>query len=252
MNLIRVIPLLCFSQRSLIKTQRYSDWKYLGDPINVVKIFNEKKVDEIILLDIDATCKNHAPNIEFIKEFSAEAFMPLSYGGGIRTIDHIASIFNSGLEKVTLGARAIEDVNFVREASLTFGSQSIAVSLDVKKVDSTNYAVFTHRGNKKWSKTPLEYAQILQEAGAGEIILNDINRDGMMCGYNLELINSITQAIEIPLVAATGASVLEDFKKAVEAGASAVAASSFFSLLGPLHAPLPTYPSQKVLEKLFS
>jgi imidazole glycerol-phosphate synthase subunit HisF len=252
MKRIRVIPALLIQDGGLVKSIKFKDHKYVGDPINAVKIFNEKEVDEIVILDISATAEKKAPNILVIKEIASEAFMPLGYGGGITKLQEIKELITAGVEKIVLNTSAFENPKLVSEGAAYVGSQSIVVSIDVKKNLWGKYKVFVKNGSKNTDIDPVEYAKQMQKAGAGELFLNSIERDGTFGGYDTELIRSVAKAVDIPVVAIGGAAEVEDFAKAVQSGASAVSAGSMFVFQRPHRAVLISYPAQKELkEKLF-
>lgn len=248
MKRIRVIPVLLLQNGGLVKSVKFSDYKYVGDPINAVKIFNEKEVDEIVILDISATAAKRPPNISQIKEIASEAFMPLAYGGGITRLDEISELINAGVEKAVVNTGAYLSPELVTAGAKHIGSQSIVVSIDVKKDFLGKYKVFIYNGSKNTKMDPVEYAKKMQDAGAGEIFLNVIDRDGTYSGYDLALIKKITQALQIPVVVCGGAAVVEDFARAVQHGASAVAAGSMFVFQRPHNAVLISYPLQDELK----
>lgn len=252
MLLTRIIPTLLIDGPALIKTREFKNWKYLGDVVNTIRIFNEKKVDEIILLDVTATSLRKAPRLSLIQEVSQEAFMPFCYGGGVTTVKQIGDILSIGAEKVSINSAVHENPLLIKEAVSCFGSQSIVVSIDILPSSDGRWKVFSHRGKKEHPIDPIEYARKVQDMGAGEILLSDISRDGRKSGYNLEIIKRITDEIDIPLIACCGAKTIEDLKRAMDAGASAVAAGSLFSLIGNLDTPLVTYPSNTQMETLFT
>jgi imidazole glycerol-phosphate synthase subunit HisF len=253
MKRIRVIPTLLIQDGGLVKSIKFKDYKYVGDPINAVKIFNEKEVDEIVILDISATAEKKTPNILAIKEMASEAFMPLGYGGGITKLDEIKQLITAGVEKVVLNTSAFENPKLVSEGAAYVGSQSIVVSMDVKKNLWGKHKVFVRNGTKNTDIDPVKYAMQMQRVGAGELFLNSIERDGTFGGYDTELIRSVAKAVGIPVVAIGGAADVVDFAKAVQSGASAVSAGSMFIFQRPHRAVLISYPSQKELkEKLFS
>jgi len=253
MRRIRVIPVLLLHKGGLVKSVRFKNYRYVGDPINAVKIFNEKEIDEIVVLDVDASREKRAPNLAQVKEIAGEAFIPLAYGGGISTIDEIKKLFYLGIEKVVLNYQAFANPSLLTEAARLVGSQSVVASIDVKKNLFGKYKVYVKNGGEGTGMDPVSYAQKMQEAGAGEIFLNSIDRDGTYGGYDLELIKSLSQILTIPLVACGGASGTEDFERAVHAGASAVAAGSLFVFQRPHNAVLISYPSQQELkDKLYS
>ena len=249
----RVIPCLLLRGWGLIKTIKFDNPQYVGDPINTVRIFNKKEVDELIFLDIVATNQKKSPPFQIIEEIASECFMPIAYGGGLRSLDDIKKIFNLGVEKVAINSFAVEDPTFVKKASQMFGSQSIIVSIDVKKNFWGKYRVQTNGGEKVTKYNPVDFAQLMEEMGAGEILLTSIDRDGTYEGYDTTLINSVTNAIGIPVIASGGAGNTEDFRKAVmDGGASAVAAGSMVVYQGPHRAVLINFPDKTELDKALS
>ncbi|HVS95282.1 MAG TPA: AglZ/HisF2 family acetamidino modification protein [Puia sp.] len=253
MRRIRVIPVLLIHEGGLVKSVRFKDYRYVGDPINAVKVFNEKEIDEIVILDIDATREKRPPDFRKIREIAEEAFMPLAYGGGITSIDEAKQLFNLGVEKVIVNYTAVHDPGFVTALARQVGSQSVVVSVDVKKNILGKYRVFTKNGREDTGEEPVSFAKKMQDAGAGELFLNSIENDGTYRGYDLALVTKVSGALGIPLVACGGASRVEDFAAAVSAGASAVAAGSMFVFQRPHQAVLISYPGQQELkEKVFS
>jgi cyclase len=249
---IRVIPSLLIHKGGLVKSVQFKNYKYVGDPINAVKIFNEKEVDEIALIDIDATKENRPPNFEAIAEIASEAFMPMSYGGGVNSIEHIKRILLSGFEKVIINKALHTNIKLVTEAANLIGSQSVVASMDIKKSFLGGYKIYTDNGKNSINIKPEQFAKTLENAGVGEILINNIDTDGTYKGYDLELIHKISSNISIPLIAIGGAGSIEDFVKAKQAGASAVGAGSMFVFQRPHQAVLISYPSQKEFkEKLF-
>lgn len=237
----------------LVKSIKFKDHKYVGDPINAVKIFNEKEVDEIVILDISATAEKRPPNLQQIREIAGEAFMPLGYGGGITKLEEIRELITAGVEKVILNTSAYENPDLVKGGSRYVGSQSVVVSMDVGKNFWGKYKVYIRNGTKSIEVDPVAYARQVEKAGAGELLLNSIDRDGTYAGYDTELISLISKAVNIPVVALGGASSVEDMASAVRSGASAVSAGSMFVFQRPHRAVLISYPQQKELkEKLFS
>ncbi len=252
MRIKRVIPCLLLRNNGLVKTIKFKDSVYVGDPINAVKIFNEKEVDEIVFLDIDATKNKREPSFGLIQKIASECFMPFSYGGGIDSLQQMEKIIKSGAEKIIVNSNAFLQKNFIRKAVTHFGSSTIVVSIDVKKRFLEGYTVFTNGGSLNTGKKPVEYAKDMEDQGAGEIFLNSIDRDGTMEGYDIELIKTVSQSVKVPVIACGGAGKLSDFSKAVkEGGASAVAAGSFFVFQGKRRAVLITYPSYSDITKLF-
>lgn len=251
MRRIRVIPVLLLKDGGLVKSVKFKDYRYVGDPINAVRIFNDKYVDEIAILDISASKRKQEPNIDLISEIASEAFMPLSYGGGISTVKQIEQILYNGVEKVTLNYNAFHNPTLITEAAKQFGSQSIVVSIDAKKGVFGKYKGYTLGCSENTGSNPLELAKKAEDLGAGEIFLNSINQDGTYQGYDLELINQVSKAIGIPLIACGGAGTINDFSKAVKKGASAVAAGSMFVFQRPHQAVLISYPTQLELENFY-
>jgi len=251
MLLTRTIPVLLLHGHGLNKTRQFEYWKYLGDPVNAVRIFNEKEVDELIVLDIDASRDGFDPRIKEIVELAGECFMPMAYGGGIKTLDQIKQLLSEGIEKVSLNTAAHDTPTLVEAAARSFGSQSVVVSIDVRRLADGAYSVFSNCGRVDRKVDPVEFAVHAQNLGAGELLLYDIDRDGMQGGYNLDLIKNVSAAVDIPVVAAGGAGKLEHLRQAIAAGAHAVAAGSQFVLIGRLDAVLISYPQQQELENLY-
>lgn len=245
----RVIPILLLRDRGLVKTVKFQNPTYIGDPINAVRIFNDKEVDELVFLDITATIENHPPQFDLIHDIATECFMPFGYGGGVHDINTAQKLLKIGSEKVVLNSAAL-DLKFIEEAAEIFGSQSVVISIDAKRQRGGKYRVFTHSGTVKTKKSPYEFAKEVEAAGAGEIFLNSIDRDGTMEGYDLELLLQVTDAVSIPVVAAGGAGHLKHFQEAIEkGGASAVAAGSMFVFHGSHRAVLINYPTQEELKR---
>lgn len=249
----RVIPVLLIQDGGLVKTVKFKDPIYVGDPINAVKIFNEKEIDEIVILDIDATKQNRGPDMVKIKEIAGEAFIPLAYGGGISTIEQVKELFYLGVEKVILNYQAYKNPGLISAAAGLVGSQSIVASIDIKKNWLGKYKVMVKNGKEDTGFDPVAFAGKVTEAGAGEIFLNMIDRDGTYTGYDLDIIEVITRSVKVPVIVCGGASSLEDFRLAIQKGASAVAAGSFFVFQRPHRAVLISYPGQQELkEQVFS
>ncbi len=249
----RVIPCLLLKNQGLVKTVKFKDPKYVGDPINAVKIFNDKEVDELLFLDITATRDRKRPPMKVIAEIASECFMPLAYGGGIRSMEDVRQIFAVGVEKVCINTHAVEEPEFIRQASDIFGNQSIVVSLDVKKSIFGKYEVHTHGGTKNRRLDPVDHAVRMEQMGAGELILNSIDRDGTQQGFDIDLIRKVTSAVNIPVVACGGAGTVAHFREAVkQGGASAVSAGSMFVFHGKHRAVLISYPGQDELKKAFA
>ena len=235
----------------VVKSVKFKDHKYLGDPINAVKIFNEKEVDEIVILDISATAAKRPPDVARIKDIVSEAFMPLAYGGGITKMEEVDSLISSGVEKIILNTAAT-NASLIEEAAKLVGSQSIVISIDVKKNWLGQYKVYIAGGSKSTGLDPIDFARRVADAGAGEIVLQSVDNDRTFQGYDLGLKKRVSEQVSIPLVALGGAGSISDLRNAVEHGASAVAAGSMFVLQRPHRAVLISYPSQKELkEKVF-
>jgi cyclase len=248
----RIIPCLLLKGKGLVKTVRFKNPTYVGDFINAVKIFNDKQVDELVFLDITATVEHRKPPLAQIAKITEECFMPLAYGGGIRELADIKQLLNLGVEKVCLNACAVENPALITAAANLFGSQSIVVSIDARKTRLAGYRVFTHSGTKNTHFDPIQFAMQMERAGAGELFLTAIDRDGTMQGYDLELIQSVAQAVTIPVIACGGAGSLDDMARAISpSGASAAAAGSLFVFQGKHRAVLITYPSPRELQKAF-
>jgi cyclase len=249
----RVIPVLLLRNRGLVKTVRFKNATYLGDPINVVKIFNDKEVDELLFLDIDATIEGRRPPFDYLGEIASECFMPLGYGGGVRNLEDVNTILSVGIEKVAVNSYAVENPNFVRQVADRVGSQSVVVSIDVKRNLLGRYQVVTRGGRKTTNLDPVEFAVSVAQMGAGEISLNSIDRDGMMQGYDVDLIKRVAGAVDIPVVACGGAGSIADLAAAVkQGGASAAAAGSMFVFQGKHRAVLISYPTELELRAAFA
>ena len=244
----RVIPCLLLKGRGLVKTIKFGSPTYIGDPINALKIFNEKEVDELVFLDIMATKEKRGPNFSLLKDITDECFMPLAYGGGVSNVDQIQQLLNIGIEKIVINTSAHENPNFIKEAVRIFGSSTIVGSVDVKKSFLGKQSVYIRGGDKDTKISPLEYTKRMEELGVGEILLNSIDADGLMKGYDLDLISQVAHSISVPLVSCGGAGNLQDFRKAKDAGASAVAGGSIFVFKGPNRAVLISYPTINELE----
>jgi len=245
----RVMPCLLLRGWGLVKTVRFRDPTYVGDPINTVRIYNEKEVDELIFLDITATPEHKDPPYQIITEIASECFMPFTYGGGIRAVEQIGRIFGLGVEKVAVNTAAFENPDFITEAADRFGSQSIVVSMDVKRHPFGRYRVHTRGGRDNTGLDPITAAKQMEAAGAGEILLTSIDRDGTFAGYDIDLIRKVTAEVAIPVVACGGAGSIEDLGEAVYAGgASATAAGSMVVYQGPNRAVLINFPRKDELK----
>jgi cyclase len=246
----RVIPALLLKGQGLVKTVKFKEPKYLGDPINIVRIFNDKEVDELVLLDITATPEKRGPQFDLLKNIASEAFIPLAYGGGIRSMDDVKKLLSIGIEKLIMNTSAVETPSLVREVADHAGSQAAVVSMDVKKGLLGKYEVFTHCGQKKTGLDPVKHAIEMEKMGAGEILINSIDRDGTMQGYDVDLVRKVADAVSVPVVACGGAGNLSHVSEVIKQGhASAAAAGSIFVFQGPLRGVLISYPTPKELRE---
>lgn len=250
MKRIRIIPVLLIRNEGLVKSVKFKKHQYVGDPINAVKIFNEKEVDEIILLDIDASVKKQVPDFKAIEEICGEAFMPLAYGGGVNSLEQAQQLLYNGAEKVILNTALLEQPKVIEAIANQFGNQSVVASIDYKKTLFGKTKVYGSNGSKKTKWDPIELAKKAEEYGAGEVMLNSIERDGTYAGYDLEVIEQVSGAISIPIIACGGASAMNDFKLAIQNGASAVAAGSMFVFQRPNQAVLISYPKPTEINSL--
>lgn len=250
----RIIPCLLLRDGGLVKTTRFGDPKYVGDPLNAVRIFNEKQVDELIVIDIDATVSGREPDYGLIANLAAECRMPLCYGGGVKTVEQIERIVALGVEKVSLASAAAYEPSLIEQAAQRVGSQSIVAVMDVKKSGLLGrYEVFTHNGTQKVHRNPVEMARQLAALGAGEILLNSIDRDGTMKGYDLALIDSVRTAVRLPMTTLGGAGSLKDMRQLVDRyGAIGAAAGSMFVFKGKYRAVLIQYPEPGEKDSLSS
>ena len=256
-----MIPCLLLQDKGLVKTVRFKDPTYIGDPINAVRIFNESEVDELIFLDITPAkqrgilrnLKKYPIPLDLVSKISEECYMPLAYGGGIQSMQDIHGIMSTGVEKVVINSSAVEKPDLIQQAADQYGNQSIVVSMDVQKNAQGSYEVMTRGGSQPTGLDPVTHATTMEAYGAGEIFVNAIDRDGTMSGYDIPLIQRVASSISVPLIACGGAGHLHHFVEAVhEGGAAAVAAGSFFVFHGRKRAVLISYPSRRELEELFS
>jgi len=247
----RVIPCLLLKGSGLVKTIAFKNPQYVGDPINAIKIFNDKEVDELILLDISATRENREPPFDMIESVASECFMPVTYGGGITTVEQAQRIISLGVEKIVLNSATLKGVDLVTSLSQHLGSSSTVVAIDVKKDWLGRYRVHDTARQKLTDLDPVSHAQKMVDAGAGEIFVNDVERDGTGKGFDLELIQKITAAVNVPVIVCGGAGSMADFRQATDAGASAVAAGSMFVYMGKHRAVMINYPPYKALVELF-
>lgn len=253
----RIIPCLLVHNKGLVKTTKFKDPKYVGDPINAVKIFNEKEVDELIVVDIDASRCGKEPDYKMIENLAVECRMPFCYGGGIKTIEQAQRIFSLGVEKIAVSSSAIENSYLISELAERVGNQSVVVVLDIKKKTlSSKYELYIHNGTKATGIDPISYAIEMQKLGAGEIVINSIDQDGVMKGYDINLINKIRGVISIPITVMGGAGTLDDIGGIIQHhGIIGVAAGSLFVFKGKYRAVLINYPTaiekNTLLEKYF-
>lgn len=241
----RIIPCLLLKDGGLVKTVRFGNPKYVGDPINAVRIFNEKGVDELIVADIDATARNREPDYSMIRDLAAECRMPLCYAGGIKTVDQAQRIIGMGVEKVAIGSAAIQSPELISQAASKVGSQSIVVVLDVKRTGIfRRHEVFIHNGTKATSRSPTEFAAEMERSGAGELLVNSIDNDGVMSGYDEDLIAAVRRVVNLPITALGGAGSQDDIARLVNRfGAIGAAAGSLFVFKGKYRAVLINYPT---------
>jgi len=248
----RIIPSLLLHDKGLVKTVNFNSPKYVGDPINAVRIFNEKEVDELAFFDIDATVLNKEPDYVLIEKLANQSRMPLCYGGGVKTVEQAQRIFSLGIEKIALSSAITENQQLVTQLVERVGSQSVIIVLDVKKKLFGGYEVFTHNGKQATGINPIKFAKEIEGLGAGEIIINSIDQDGVMKGFDMNLIEKIAESISIPLTVLGGAGSLSDIQKVIDKhGVIGVAAGSLFVFKGPYKAVLINYPSQVEKNKIF-
>ena len=251
MSGFRIIPSLLLKDKGLVKGLKFNNYKYVGDPINAVRIFNDKKVDELFFFDISATEENRKISFSLIEKLANECFMPFAVGGGINSIEYISKLIKLGVEKVSINTHAVENPDFISEVAGIFGSQAIVVSLDVMKGANGNYNIVTHSGKKRIDICPLDHAKVMEQKGAGELIVTSIDNDGTQNGFDKELIKMITEAVNIPVIAGGGAGNLKHFAELhKEVNVSAATAGSFFVFHGRLNAVLISYPTKKELRSI--
>jgi cyclase len=243
----RVIPVLLIHKGAVYKTIKFNSPQYIGDPKNAIRLFNDLEVDEIVILDIDASKKNNSPNIQLIKELASEAFMPFSYGGGIKNIKHVKNILKCGVEKVILNHSIIQDVTLLKSISNEIGSSGVVAAVDYLNKWGNRQFLFDHVTKKKYRINMLEHIKKLQNYGAGEIILNCVNNDGLMDGLDIETLKQIHESSDVPLIACGGAGTISNLKDAESAGASGIAAGSMFVYFGKQKGILINYPKETSL-----
>ena len=246
----RIIPTLLLRNESLVKTVRFGKFKYVGDPANTVRIFNELEVDELLFLDITASREYRRPNLKVLADIADECFMPLGYGGGIRSLDQAKAVFDIGFEKVAINTQAVENPELIGEIAAHYGSQAVIASIDVKKGLFGGQTVCTLSGKRKTRRDPVTWAMEVEKMGAGEILLTSIDREGTWEGFDLEMIKRVTDAVSIPVIAHGGAGSVEDIGQVVKhASASAVALGSMVVFQKKGMGVLVNFPNQTQLEK---
>ena len=246
----RIIPCLLLERGNLVKTQKFSASKYVGDPINAVKIFNEKEADEILVLDISEEVASTGPNFDLIESLASECFMPLAYGGGMRNLDQAFELTRIGVEKIVLNTSLHANPRFVREAVEKLGSQAIIGSIDVKRDLFRRQRVFIRGGKKNTRIDPISYCDSIDQLGVGEILITSIDHEGCGAGYDFSLVREISTNVSVPVIANGGASSLEDMTRAINVcGASAAAAGSLFVFYGEHRAVLISYPNFSEIER---
>jgi imidazole glycerol-phosphate synthase subunit HisF len=246
----RIIPCLLIENGGFVKTTRFKNPDYVGDPVNVINLFNRFEVDEIIILDISATRQRRAPDFDLITDLASECWVPLSYGGGLNKIADIQKVFSLGVEKVILNTAACSNPRLIREAADIFGSQAIVGSMDIKPDFLGRKNVYICSGTHKISASPVEYAKALEQSGVGEIFLNSIHRDGTWNGYDLDLIEQIAHSVSVPVIACGGAGHRDDLKQPLLKGASAVAAGSIFIYKGREKGVLINFPPRAIVDEI--
>lgn len=252
MNIPRIIPCLLIQDGKLVKTVKFADPKYVGDPINAVRIFNEKEVDELVILDIDASSQGNGPRFDLIQTIVSEAFMPVAYGGGVTTVEQAREILRLGVEKIILNTSAMEDPSLITAISQECGAQSTLVCMDLERMADGQIEALSCRGRARRVVDPAAFAKSLQNLGAGELIIQAVHLDGTMDGFDLPLVKAVASAVEIPVVAIGGAGKLEHLAAVIrEAGASAAAAGSMFVFYGKFKAVMIQYPSRSKLDAAF-
>lgn len=242
----RIIPCLLVHNKGLVKSVKFSNHKYVGDPINAVKIFNEKEVDELMVVDIDATVENREPDYKMIENLAAECRMPLCYGGGIKNAEQAQRIFSLGVEKIAISSVAVENPLLIKQIAECVGNQSVIVVLDVKrKFFGGKYEIWTHNATINTGKDPVEFAKLCESYGAGEIIINSIDQDGIMKGYDFNIIDKIRESISLPMTVLGGAGTLDDIGELIKKqGIIGAAAGSLFVFKGKYKAVLINYPNR--------
>ena len=247
----RIIPCLLLRKTGLVKGEKFSNHRYIGDAINAVRIFNDKQVDELVVLDIDATREGREPDYSLIEQLAGECFMPLAYGGGVRSVSQMEKLYRLGCEKVIITTAAAQP-GLIAEAAQRFGRQSVVVGVDVRKKLLGGYEVMSHNGTQKIAALLPDYLERLMAEGAGEIMLQAIHRDGTLQGYDLDLIRQVAPKVNVPLIAAGGANSAENLAQAIATGASGAAAGALFVFHGKHRAVLINVPSAEAMAHAFA
>tara|TARA_B100000686_G_scaffold278109_1_gene297909 strand:- start:693 stop:1454 length:762 start_codon:yes stop_codon:yes gene_type:complete len=246
----RVIPALLLRNESLVKTVRFGKFSYVGDPCNSVRIFNELEVDELLLLDITASLEKRSPNLSLLTDIASECFMPVAYGGGIKSVEDAKAVFGIGFEKIIVNTHGIENPSFIHQLASQYGSQAIIGSIDVKKNIWGRYQVRSHSGEQRTNQKPIHWAKELESLGAGEILLTSIDQEGSWQGFDLNLVKNVTEAVKIPVIAHGGAGTIGHIVEVVQkAGASAVALGSMVVFQKKEMGVLINFPQKEHLEK---
>ena len=249
----RVIPCLLLKDKGLVKSVKFKNHRYIGDPLNAIKIFNDKKADELLFLDINASKGQRRISTEIVRKLGDECHMPFSVGGGIKTLADIKELINAGAEKVCINSAVVENPRFIKQASEVYGSSAIIVAIDVKKNIFGKYKTYLHSRGKLTNINPVEHAIKLAASGAGELFINSVDKDGSMEGYDLSLIRSISEKVPVPVIASGGAGNLDDLVKGLTVGkADALAAGSMFVFHGPRKAVLINMPNRDLVSQKFS
>lgn len=247
----RVIPCLLLHKGGLYKTEKFKKPTYIGDPINAIRIFNEKEVDELMFLDIDASSGNRGINYKLIEDIAGECFMPLCYGGGVKNTEQMKRIYSLGVEKISISSQAVVNPGLIKEAAGIFGNQSVIVTIDVKKDIWGKKKIFINNAKKNTKLNPVEFINQAENLGAGEIVINSVDNDGLMKGFDIELLKEIKSNTKVPIIALGGAGNLDHIKAAFEiANVDAVACGSMFVYQGPLKGVLISYPPYHKIQEL--
>jgi cyclase len=245
----RIIPCLLLRGSGLVKTRRFKDPRYIGDAINAVRIFNDKEADELIVVDIEATPEDRPPNFELVRDLASECFMPLAYGGGVRSVDHMDRLFSSGVEKVAVNTACLEDLSLISAGARKFGGQSVVGCIDVRRRAFGGQRVVGRSGGRKTGLAPVEHARRLEGAGAGELILQSVDLDGTKAGYDVPLVREVVDAVRVPVIALGGAGSLDHLAEViVNGGAAAASAGSLFVFHGRHDGVLINMPSEQALD----